>query len=482
MSRQPNILMIMTDQHKFNALSCKSGPKGLSPNLDRLAEDAVVFDNAYTPSPVCAPARAAIKTGMYPPGCGVVENWLEFKPETVDFMPQRLKDCGYQTGLVGKLHFVPVDRNYGFEYNMLHDAPYSVYADDDKNSEYIKWLKENFFDKKGINPVKLFDEDEDSFDTDIRRFIAGEDFRTEEEHDIPWTYERSVEFLKNRDKSKPFFLFSSFFGPHQPYMTPAPWRDKFDYRDIELPANFEAMMENAPIFNVKNRALSDRLRATFTPDDYRKLIALNYGQISMLDCYIGKLFDELKTEGIWDDTVVIFVSDHGDHLGSYGLFFKGEMYDSCCKVPLMIKPAKSFTPSVREQNVNTLDLYGTVLDYAGDKGWKKDNIESRSLCQLVDDNSAEWDNCTYSIIGADAKKALTMLKSDNLKLIRLADGDSALYELYDLENDKDECCNIYENLKNDERVTAMREKLDRWYFEQAAKYPTERKMHNKKGK
>ncbi len=481
MLEQPNILMIMTDQHKFNALSCKSGPEGLSPNLDKLAENAVVFDNAYTPSPVCAPARAAIKTGMYPPGCGVVQNWLEFKPETDDFMPQRLKNCGYQTGLVGKLHFVPVDRDYGFEYKMLHDAPYSVYADDDKNSEYIKWLKEDYFDKKGVDPVKLFDEDENSYDTDIRRFIAGEDFRTEEEHDIPWTYNRSSEFIKNRDKDKPFFLFASFFGPHQPYMTPSPWRDKFSYKDIELPENFEATMENSPIFNIKNKPLSDRLRKTFTPDDYRKLIALNYGQIAMLDHYIGMLLDDVKNEGIWDNTVVIFVSDHGDHLGSYGLFFKGEMYDSCCKVPLMIKPAKAFEPAQRQQNVNTLDLYGTVLDYAGDTDWKKDGIESRSLCELVDTDNAEWDNSTYSIIGADADKALTMLKEDNLKLIRLADGENAYYELYDLEKDKNECHNVYEELKDSAKVEAMKEKLDSWYLAQANKYPTERKLHDKKG-
>ncbi len=84
--------MVMTDQHKFDALSCKSGPNGLSPNLDRFAAESVMFDNAYTPSPVCAPARASIKTGMYPPGCGVVENWIEFKPD-VEFLPQRLKNC-----------------------------------------------------------------------------------------------------------------------------------------------------------------------------------------------------------------------------------------------------------------------------------------------------------------------------------------------------------------------------------------------------
>lgn len=244
---RPNVLMIMTDQHSFNGVSYLGNEMPQTPNLDSVAKESVVFTNTYTPSPVCAPARAAIKSGMYPPGCGVVSNWVEFK-ENTELLTNRLLEKNYTTGLCGKLHFVPHEDNFGFQYKRLNDAPYSTYANDDKYSEYIKWLKEKHFNAKQIDPVKLFDEDEESFDNDIYKFSMGSDFRSEDEHDIPWTVDESIKFLEQRDKENPFFLFTSFFGPHQPYIPPAPWKDMYDHNDIELSPQFYATMDNNPIF------------------------------------------------------------------------------------------------------------------------------------------------------------------------------------------------------------------------------------------
>ena len=139
--KKPNILWIMTDQHKFSAMSSMCNIKGLTPALDKLAHAGYLFENAYTPSPVCGPARACVKTGCFPARTGVVDNWLPFS-EGVKFLPQMLKDAGYETGMTGKLHFYPAEADYGFEKVWLSDAPYSVYADDDKYSAYIKWLRE----------------------------------------------------------------------------------------------------------------------------------------------------------------------------------------------------------------------------------------------------------------------------------------------------------------------------------------------------
>lgn len=480
---QPNILMIMTDQHRFDGVTYLGGDMPKTPHLDAAAHESVVFTNTYTPSPVCAPARAAIKSGMYPPGCGVTTNWVEFKPHT-ELFTDRLVKQNYATALCGKLHFVPHQDEFGFQFKQLNDAPYSTYADDDKYSKYVQWLREHYFDKKQVNPVLLFDEDEESFDEDIYRFCMGSDFRREEEHDIPWTVQESIRFIEARDQEKPFFLFTSFFGPHQPYMPPTPWKDMYDPNAIVLPPQFDAAMEDNPIFQKTLGSMKERMNQTYTVDDYKKILSAYYGQISMIDHYIGKLFGYLKEHELWDNTMVIFVSDHGDYMGAYGLFFKGQMYDACCKVPMFIKPAgHNEKGSIRDEVVSSLDLYGTILDVAGDKEWKKDNIESRTLINLMHNDNSRWDNETYSIIGHDKKYNLTMLRKDDLKLMRLARGDEeALYEMYDMKDEIVEVRNIYHDRAYKKEKDILKRQLDTWWALQGEKYPEKIISHHKGNK
>lgn len=486
MKQQPNILMIMTDQQRFDTLQAVypgawGQKESLTPNLDRLARESTVFTNAYTPSPVCAPARAAIKTGVYPPGCGVVTNWVDFKDTKLDFLPAVLQKQGYDTGLVGKLHFTPADGDFGFRFRRLNDAPYSVYADDDKTSDYIRWLREFSFDKKGIDPVSLFDADESAFDSNLEQFIAGSGFRTQEEHDIPWVVRNSQEFLEEK-REKPYFLFASFFGPHQPYLPPEPWCSLVKPESVVLPENFEAQMEHNPIFMQVARcgAAARRMRSTFTKQDYQRLIAYNLGQIAMLDAYIGQLLDTVRCSGEWDNTIVVFLSDHGDHLGSYGLFFKGDMYDSCCKVPLFMK-VPGVPAQICSKNVNTLDTYATLLELAGDVSFRDNPVlESCSLVNLLHGDSSDWDDETYSIYGENPETALCMLKSGSMKLIRLGCGEGeALYELYDLAADPAETQNRWEDAALAGIRSELRKKLDSWYLRQAKAYPKTLVRHNK---
>jgi arylsulfatase A-like enzyme len=170
------------------------------------------------------------------------------------------------------------------------------------------------------------------------------------------------------------------------------------------------------------------------------------------------------------------VSDHGDHNGAYGLFFKGQMYDSCCKVPLLIKPPGSPDEGiVRDEIVNTLDLYGTILEAAGDASWQQPHVEARSLMPLLR-RSADvvWQNRTYSIIGADPLAALTMLRTEDLKLVRLARRDGEpLYELYDMQDQPVEVRNAYSDPAYEGRRERLKADLDAWSICQCAAYPRE---------
>ncbi|QQO08107.1 sulfatase family protein [Breznakiella homolactica] len=472
MAERSNILFIMTDEQKFSAVSGLSGISDLTPNFDRLAKEGVCFTNAYTPSPVCGPARAAIMSGMFPPSCGVAKNWSPFSGE-VSLMTERLKTCGYETAAIGKLHFVPSQDDFGFEYKRLHDAPYSIYANDDKESAYIQWLQKGPFAGR-FDPVKRFDEDELAFNTDIRKFMMGSAFRTEEEHDVAWTGREGVEFLQNRGRDRPFFLFLSFFGPHMPYDPPAPYGSMYDWRSIKLPDSYyKDYLADSPIFKRLCSPLRERILSELTEDDCRQIIAAYLGQVKMVDDYVGRVIRQLEESGEYDNTTIIFTSDHGDHMGSYGLFFKGQMYDSCCKVPLVIKPADG-KAGVREPSVvSTIDLYGTILDLAGDATWRRPGIEARTLQPMLRNDTFLWDDVTFSIIGGNRDEALSMVRRGPYKLGRLADGgpQKALYELFDLEADPDESHDVFEDPAYSKIRAMLVSELDAWFRYQYAHYP-----------
>lgn len=466
--KSSNILWIMTDQHRYDALSCMGGIEGLTPNLDQLAADGFVFENCYTPSPICGPARTALKSGRFPAACGAVKNWVDaYSP---DWLPERLENVGYRTGMAGKLHISPCEKRYGFGWKALSDAPYSIYADDDKHSEYIRWLTEK---RNGESPVPLFDEDEAAYETDLYRFCAGSGFRSLEEHETGWTTDRFFEYLDTQKDEKPFFFFLSYFGPHQPYLPPKPYDEWMSANDVKLPESYyEDLMKDHPIFEKTARALRERVKGELTEQQVKQLVAQYYGQVRMIDESIGEVIDRLKKDGLYENTTIIFTTDHGDHLAEYGLFFKSQMYDSCCKIPLIIKPAGTCTPKRIKQVVSSLDLYGTILDIAQDANWKQPDVEASSLLGLLQ-GEAETEGEVYSIYGPIKDKALAMLRKGDWKLIRLANGSKtdALYELYNLKKDSSETKDEYPDMCGTALCQAMQKQLDEWFAVQYERYP-----------
>jgi arylsulfatase A-like enzyme len=213
-------------------------------------------------------------------------------------------------------------------------------------------------------------------------------------------------------------------------------------------------------------------------ETYREVIAAYAGQISMIDHYTGNLFRHLKEKGRWENTWIIFLADHGDFIGSYGLFGKGEMLDPSVKVPLIIKPANSSGFSKIDIPVSTLDIYGLILDVAGEAGWKElPGMEAKSLLPLIqEENPAGWDSRVYSLFSSSPQEStlnnLSMLRRDSLKLIRKEMGNEpALYELYDMNDDTLEIHNRY----NDEKYRVLKDELqkdlDSWWSVQAGRHP-----------
>lgn len=464
MSKRENVLLIYTDQHKYDALSLYGKVKGLSPNIDKLAEEGLLFKNAYTPSPVCGPARASLFTGEFCGDNGVVFNWRPFR-EGVVTLPEKLAASGYETFLCGKLHFIPHSYHFGFKERHLNDAPYSVYSEDAKYSKYIDWLKEDYY--TDTNVVKLFDDDELAIENgDMHRFIMGSNFRTFEQHDIPWTAERAVEFIDHYDSEQPFFMNVSFFGPHQPYEAPEPYSSYEG--EIAMADNHTVDMKGNPVFDKVCSDFANRLK-DITDEEHEQFIRAYYGQIQMIDRYIGDIIEALENKNLYEDTTIIFTADHGDYLGSYGLYFKGQMYDACAKVPFIIKPSGITEGRSVDDTINSMDLYATVMELAG---LKNDSNSSKSLVPYMSDEDYEGSDETMSVIFISGCTH-TMIRKGDLKLMKTLDGEEELYEMYDLNDDPNETLNLWSSTALEDfdrgrriQVNQMKNKLDGFTYHQ----------------
>ncbi|MBI9019687.1 MAG: sulfatase-like hydrolase/transferase [Verrucomicrobia bacterium] len=439
---RPNILFIMTDQQQAETLSCLGHPVVKTPNMDRIAERGVNFTRAYCASPVCGPSRASIFCGLYPAASGVTKNYMPHRDGTL-LLPEALRRAGYETAMAGKLHLAPIEVAHGFEEKHLHDAGYNVYREDEPlNSEYVQWLADKSYGGDIQKVIAQFNADEACLETDPFRFIMGSNWRSEKEHSNSWVTERTLDFLRKKH-DRPFFMFTSYFGPHQPMMPPEPWASMYSPDEMELPPEFYTETGDKPLAAEKKDS-SPIFKKGLTGRQYREALAAYYGQISMIDHGIGRILDELDAQGLADNTIVVFTSDHGDHAGQFGLFFKSTMYENSVRVPLFVAdPAKG--AGTCRKLVNNLDLYATLLERAGVEA---PQTASRSLVPLIDDVQLDaWDNVTYS-----EQYPWTMVARDDWKLIRFRNEDGTqVHELYRLDSGPADFSNVW-NLPEAEGV------------------------------
>jgi arylsulfatase A-like enzyme len=452
---EPNVLWIMTDEHVFDALGCAGHPVVETPNLDEFAASSLFFENAYSPSPVCGPARASLFTGLYPPAHGVTGNWTTFN-EGVALLPELLQEGGYHTGMAGKLHFTPAAAPHGFDDKRLHDAMYDVYNPEEPwNSDYVAWLAEERFDgdREAVidraNADELSRQSVSDHPTDPKRFFLGSNWRDEGEHSNDWVARETVDFL-GAEPAEPFFFYASFFAPHHQWLSGPPWDGMYDPDDVLLPEDFYVDTEDRPI------AGGGRFDAAgWDEDDYRELLAGYYGVISHVDDAVGRILDALDEQGLREETVVIFTADHGDYAGQFGWFTKGGMYARSVRIPLIVRdPAFPGSHGERSDRiVNNLGLFSTVLERAG---VDTPDTSSRSLTPLLERPDApEWDNWTYSDNGT------TVIVRDDLKLIRdRTENGRMVHELYDVTDRPLDGENLWDDPAYDEERRELLAMLD----------------------
>lgn len=339
-----HILMLFTDQQRFDTIAALGNPAIQTPNLDALARESTVFERCITPSPVCVPARLSMLSGQYPARTGCNNNNMD-RVYTGEGLYARITAMGYQSCCVGKMHHLwdPYG-SLGFE---TRHSQEELAAEGDEYMEEIRGKYPWVFDYHGMRSEMYY--------TPQISQLPPQD------HPTQWVGDRSVDFLRNCDAERPVFLFSSFIHPHPPYCPPAPWQKL--YRE-DPPAPFRPEREDLAAFSdlIGSRCSCERLM--MSEQDILRSKNFYYACVSFVDYQIGRIVAALKERGMYEDTLILFSSDHGDMMGDYGAIGKRTMVDASCRVPLLIR-RPGCEHEERKEPCSLVDIAPTLLRYAG---------------------------------------------------------------------------------------------------------------------
>lgn len=353
MSRRPNILHLFTDQQRFDTINALGNPLIKTPGLDRLAREGTAFVKAYTPSPVCVPARASLHVGRYPWRTGCYDNGDPWPDETAPAIPSVLGQAGYRTHAIGKCHFQPdLYALRGFQSRETMEE----LVEKPEKDDYLRYLRENHCgqvqDLHGLRGDFYY--------------LPQPGQLPEGMHPTAWVGQRSAAFIKEQAGEKePWYLYGSFIHPHPPWVLPPKWSKL--YRSNEMPAPF--LPENRDELITFVNHFQNRYKWRDRGLDYNLLRAQRafyYGCVSFIDRQIKNLLELLERLGQLDNTLIVFSSDHGEYLGDYGCYGKRGMHDVACRIPLLARWPSAFPAGMINQNAASLvDLLPTFAAAAG---------------------------------------------------------------------------------------------------------------------
>ena len=348
MTKKPKVLLITTDQQRFDTISALGNSKIKTPNLDDLVKKGVVFTRAYSSCPECVPARITIKTGMPPWQSGSTNNGEKINQNSETLMSVLAKN-GYHTQAIGKMHFVPTRAKFGFKEMWLsEEVPEKV-----KDDEFLTELY-----KKGYSHAE-----EPHGMRSFLYYIPQVSQLPEKMHTTAWTGRKTVEYLNKRKRLKqPFFLWTSFIKPHPPFDPPVPFNSMYNPLDMELPIQEKDAAKNYTFWNYcQNRYkwMESNRNDVFLQTQK----AFYYACISFVDKQLGLILSTLKKNGQLKNTVIIFTADHGEYLGDHFCFGKRGFQDSAARVPFIISYPAYLPKNTRiDMPVGHADIMPTVLD------------------------------------------------------------------------------------------------------------------------
>ena len=368
MTKKPNILLLVTDQQRGDCLGVDGHPVLQTPYLDQIASRGIRFRRGYSACPVCVAARRTLMTGQKASSHGVFMN--HHLPLSGPTLPGELAKAGYQTHLVGKLHLSPPRKLYGFCSSDWADSPRPHPVFDDY---------ERFLIQSGLNQPRSGL----AHGTSQNGYTARPFHLEERFHFTNWCADRAINFLERRDPTVPFFLKVSFHQPHQPLTPPAVYFNR--YMQMNLPKPVVGSW--AKIFDQPQKGLPvNSWRVCLDDTVQKQMQAGYYGCINHIDDQVGRILEILPKE-----TVIIFVSDHGEMLGDHQWIRKRNAFESSARVPFFMQFPQSFKlpqEQVLNHPVELMDIMPTCLDLAGVK--TPQSVDGVSLLTIIQNTSASW--------------------------------------------------------------------------------------------
>ena len=372
--RPTNILFIMDDQHRGDCIGALGADWLQTPNLDKLASEGVLFRKAYASVPSCLPARTAILTGKSPWAHGVLGYYDPLESYEYE-LPKMFTNAGYRTHAVGKNHFYPMRNTHGYESVLLEEGWHSVIEGQPK-CDYQLWF-EKVAPELDMNATGLHYTDHRGG----RYFLHADSL-----HPTYWTAQRAINFLRNYKEERPWFLKVSFQRPHPPFDAPKNWHDHYVNKDIPMPKVGKWAGDK---FGHKKGSIEERKNATsgnFPEEEIAKALRSYFAGISYVDEQIGRLIGELKVLDKYDNTFILFTSDHGDMMGDNHMWRKCRPYEGSANIPMILRWPKNGMPSanrgqILSELVELRDVLPTFLDVAGIP--KPEEMDGESMLNIL---------------------------------------------------------------------------------------------------
>ena len=442
--KQKNILLVFTDQMRYDAVNAHGNPVIKTPVLDKLVKNGITFSRGYTPCPVCVPARYSMHTGMMPHHTGVFEN--KQMPNKFPSFMERLSQNGYQTFGTGKMHFdfaTGLSTPWGFDKRSVCDEDQLL----DKNDFYQANKEAGYgyvYDYKGVKSEMYYIPQVSQLPKNL--------------HHSSWTVNCSIDYLKHRDEDKPFFLMTSFEKPHPPFEPPVPWNKLYRCADMTLPKRPENSEELMTLWNRYQNRYKYRDQG-IDNNLIRTMKAHYYGEVSFIDYNLGRLLSYMDGEGILDSTLIVFASDHGEFLGDYNCFGKRSFLDASARIPFIMSYPGLEKGVVEDQPVTLVDLMPTFLNYAG--------IETDDVYDGVDLLDVVEGQCDRSMIFGQYEEgnyANYMATDGRYKYIYSAPDQKEF--LFDLKTDPEETRNKAKNPLYVNKTDEMRQQTIQYFMDE----------------
>lgn len=424
--KKTNILFIMTDQQRFDTFSMNH-PVVKTPNLDRLISDSVFFHNAYCSNPSCVPSRAAIMTGKMPSECLCPAYITQLPIEEVTFMKRLRDEGGYHTAVIGKQHFAGSKIDKGYVEETIIDG-HGAFANNQDIAKYLRYLADH-----KIAPSEVYQ----------KSCISGGEWLVDEKYHIDhYIGELGLEWIEKQDADaeKPWFFTWSFPGPHHPYdLEGTKYSEMYALDDMALPETSYQDLDQKPAHFKKMDSYANIYLKDYTTEEYQKSKRAYYANMTLIDEKIGEAMDLLKEKGMYDDTMIIFTSDHGDFLGDFGMMEKLQcLTDSLMRVPLFVKPPVAGFEGVQvEDKVLNIDVASTCLQAAG---MCVPPALSNYSYQAYWDDTVPMKTRPYVFMEARDIKGVII---ENIKTVAYINRPYG--ELYDLAKDPNEVQNLWDD-------------------------------------